>query len=59
MTRHEQFTGPTKNVRLRAWTRVLEAVADMRDELQYWVGAGDACERDVQHFCELTNALAY
>jgi hypothetical protein len=48
--------------RLRAWTRVLEAVADIRDSLQYRISREDVTdtqlESDVQKFGELTRALA-
>ena len=48
--------------RLRAWTRVLDAVADIRDSLQYRISREDVTdtqlESDVQKFGELTRALA-
>jgi hypothetical protein len=47
---------------MKAWTRIMRAIADQRDALQYRISREDpadtALEHDVQNFGELSRALA-
>ena len=56
------FMARAANARLVAWTRVLDAVAEMRDSLDHRIWREDTedtlLEADCQTWCELTRALA-
>jgi hypothetical protein len=58
---HLAFRQATER-RMRAWARILDAVADMREALSYRISQASPddlfLKADCQTWCELTQALA-
>jgi hypothetical protein len=57
-----QLVTPKAKTRLLAWCRILDSVAEMREELDHRIWRGDFndthLEADCRTWCELTQALA-